>query len=85
MLTIQSENKDQSIKSELFGKIQKDFYYYARLWESLSQIYPSSKYGEELAQISMSLQKIYEKVTLDLKSCKISKENNFNVEQEETR
>ena len=68
-----------------FGKIQEDFFYYSKLWESLSRICPSSKYEEELAQISISLQKLYEKITLELKSRKNCKKNSFNIKREETK
>ncbi|WP_420544486.1 hypothetical protein, partial [Nitrosopumilus sp.] len=51
-----------------FDKIQKDFFFYSRLYQSLSEIISSSKYEEELAQISISLQSLYEKISSELKS-----------------
>ena len=62
-------NQTNNCKDELmYGKIFKDFHYYSKLWKSLSRIYPSSKYEGELSQISISLQKLYEKVNLQLES-----------------
>jgi len=52
---------------EILSKIYSDHIYYMRILESIHRIHPASKYEMELAQISSALQKLYEKISFQIK------------------
>jgi len=51
----------------ILSKIYSDHIYYMKILEPLHRIHPASKYEMDLAQISSALQKLYEKISFQIK------------------